>query len=90
MPITAFDQRLGQAPQPGFVDPAVAPRDFLRAGNFQSLAVLKRGDELAGFEQTLVRAGVEPSVATTHDFDVELALLKVQAIQVGDFELTAR
>lgn len=43
------------------------------------------GDELPGFEQAFVGASVQPGVASAHDLDVELALLQVQAVQVGDF-----
>ena len=35
-------------------------------------------------------AGVQPGVAAAHDFDVELALLEIQAVQVGDFVFAAR
>ena len=51
--------------------------------------MLQRGDELPRFEQAFVGARVQPGVATAHDFDVELALLEVKAVQVGDFVFAA-
>ena len=51
--------------------------------------MLQRGDELPRFEQAFVGAGVQPGVAAAHDFDVELALLEIQAVQVGDFVFAA-
>ncbi len=52
--------------------------------------MLERADELAGFQQGIVRAGVEPGVAAAHLLDVEVAGLQVDAVQVGDLELAAR
>jgi hypothetical protein len=42
---------LGELFKLRFIDPALAPGDFLRAGDFQALALFDGGDELAGFEQ---------------------------------------
>jgi hypothetical protein len=60
------------------------------AGHFQALAALQRGDELAGVQQAVVRAGVQPGVAAPHDLDVELALLQVGVVDGGDLQLAAR
>jgi len=49
--------------------------------------VLQRGDELAGFEQAVMRAGVEPGVAALHDLHVELAQIQIGLVDGGDFEL---
>ena len=72
------------------LDPAGAIGDLLRAGDLQALALLERGDELAGLEQAVVRAGVEPGVAAADDLDVEVAALEVARVDVGDLELAAR
>jgi hypothetical protein len=74
----------------GAVDPAVAPGDLFRAGDLQALAVLQRGDELAGFQQAVVRAGVEPGVAALHDLHVELPALQVGLVDGGDLQFAAR
>ena len=37
-----------------------------------------------------MRAGVQPGHATSHDFDLQLAFFKVNTIDIGDFQLTAR
>jgi hypothetical protein len=71
-------------------DPAGAVGDLLRAGDLQALALLQRGDELAGVEQAVVRAGVQPGIAAAHDLDLELALLQVACVDLGDLELAAR
>ena len=48
----------------GAVDPALREGDFLDAGDLQAGAVLKDVDELGGFDERVVRAGVEPGGAT--------------------------
>ena len=45
---------------------------------------------MRGFEQRFVRAGVEPGVAAAERDDLQLALLQVLAIDIGDLELAAR
>ena len=47
-------------------------------------------DELRGFDERVVRTGIQPGIATTHDFDIELILLEVDLIDGGDFKFTAR
>ena len=88
--ITILGQRLGECLELFRRDPALAEGDFFRAGDLEALALLDGGDELAGFEQAVVGAGVEPGVAAAHDLDVELALFEVEAVEVGDFQFTAR
>lgn len=79
-----------QALQLRGIDPPMAPRDFLGAGDFQSLPILKRGDELTRLEQAFMRAGVQPGIAAAHDFHLQQALFEVQPVQVGDLQLAAR
>src|SRR5690348_11816466 len=43
-------------------DETLEVRDFLRATDQQPLAMLDRADEFRGFEQSVVRPGVEPGV----------------------------
>jgi hypothetical protein len=45
----------------GGIDPAAGPGDFFRACHLPALALLQRGDELPGFNQAFVRAGIEQS-----------------------------
>ena len=68
------------------IDEAVAPGDLFGAGNLQALAVLQRGNELAGFEQAVMRAGVQPGVAALHDLDIELAQIQIGLVDGGDFQ----
>ena len=42
------------------------------------------------FEHGVMRAGIQPGIATTHQLDIQLALLQIHAIDVGDFQLAAR
>ena len=48
------------------------------------------GDELAGFEQAVVRAGVQPGKAPRHDLHTQLAQIQVGLVNGSDFELAAR
>jgi hypothetical protein len=50
LPIAVLGQRLRQRLQLRGRS-SLAPGDFFRAGDLEALAVLQRGDELAGFEQ---------------------------------------
>jgi hypothetical protein len=58
-------------------DPPVVEGDFLGASDFEALELFECGNELPGLEQAVVGAGVEPGVATAHELDAELVLLKV-------------
>jgi hypothetical protein len=83
-------QRLRQPLELRVVDEAGAPGDLLGAGDLQALAVFQRGDELAGLQQAVVRAGVQPGVAALHDLHRQLALLQVGLVDGGDLQLAAR
>src|SRR6185436_16851375 len=53
--IAALRKRLRKPAQLCCADEAHAPGNFLRAGNFQALAVLAGRNEMRGLEQRLVR-----------------------------------
>ena len=69
-------------------DPAIAIGDLFRAGDFKALTVFDGLDELGGFDQRVVGAGIEPGITTAHDFNVELVLLEVDLVDGGDFQFT--
>ena len=46
---------------------------------------LQSGDKARRFVQTVVRASIEPSVAATHDLDLQLVLRQIALVDVGDF-----
>ena len=89
MPVAVLGKRLGECFELFRRDPALAEGDFFRASDLEPLALFDGSDELAGFEQAVVGAGVEPGIAAAHDFDVELALFEVAAVEVGDFQFAA-
>ena len=62
MPVAVFSERLRQFCQLFGIDEAFAIGDFFRAGDFQALAVFYGLDEIAGFYQAFVGAGVEPGI----------------------------
>ena len=58
------------------IHPAIAEGDFLQACDLEALVVFDGADELGGFEQGFVGAGVEPSVVAAEDFDVEVGIIR--------------
>src|SRR5262245_50438430 len=60
--IAVLQHRLRLAFQFVGADPAGAVGDLLRARDLEALALLERGDELAGLEQAVVGAGVQPGI----------------------------
>src|SRR5581483_5720741 len=63
--------------QPGPVNPAVAPGDLLRTGDFQSLTILNHVDKFRRVEQGIVRSGVEPGRAASEQFHPQTTALEV-------------
>ena len=57
--------------------PAVLVGDLLKAGDLEPLTRLDRADEVCCVEHAVVRAGVQPRVATFEDLHVELAPAQV-------------
>src|SRR5437764_11042046 len=58
--VITFRQAINHSAERRLVDEACAKRYFFEAGDLQSLAMLDRSDVVAGFEQTCLRAGIEP------------------------------
>ncbi|MDT4819932.1 hypothetical protein FQZ97_530620 [compost metagenome] len=52
--------------------------------------MLQRRDELAGFEQALVRARIEPRIAALHDLHVELVQVQVRLVDRRDLQFAVR
>ena len=80
MPVAGVFHRLGKAQQLFGVDEALAERDFLGAGDLQALTFLHDVDELGGFEQRFMRAGVEPGVAAAETLGMKFAVLQVPLV----------
>ena len=68
LPVGGVLHRLGKPQQLFGVDEALAEGDFLGAGDFQALALFDDVDELRGFEQRFMGAGIEPRVAAAEPF----------------------
>ena len=88
--VAAFRRALRQLVKRLERNVAQPQRDFLRAGNSQSLALLEDLHEVAGLDQRGVRAGVEPGKAAAQHLDEEIAAIEIGAIDVGDLEFAAR
>lgn len=80
----------GEGVQGVVVAPGLAPGDFLGAGDLEALAVFDGLDELAGFQQAVVGAGVEPGIAAAQVFDMQPFLVQIEPVEVGDLQLAAR
>lgn len=89
MTVAGLGQRGGQFFQLGIVDPALTPGDFFRACHFQALALFQRLNKLARFQHGIMRAGIQPGIATTHQLDIQLALLAVKLPHL-DADITHR
>jgi hypothetical protein len=63
---------------------------LLGARDLQSLPLLDGLDKAGSFLQRLVRPGVEPCHAASHELQVQVAALHVREVDVGDLELAAR
>src|SRR5213075_2770262 len=72
------------------VDKPHAIGDFLRAGDLEPLPALDGLDEVRGFEQRLVCAGIEPGESASERNRAELAALQIVVEHVGNVVLAAR
>ena len=54
------------------------------------LVLFDRLDEVGGIHKRLVRPGIEPGEALSQKLDIEVAMFQVDAVEVGDFQLSAR
>ncbi len=52
--------------------------------------MLEGGNKVAGFEQRVMGTGIQPGIAAPHDLYRQTALLQVDAIEVGNFQLATR
>ena len=71
------------------VDEPGYQRDLLQAGDAHALPVFQHLDELAGLQQRIVGAGVQPGETAPEVDQRGLALLHVDVVQVGDLQLAA-
>jgi hypothetical protein len=71
-------------------DPSQPEGDLLWSGDRIPLPLLESSHELAGFEEALGRPGVEPSDPAAQPLDAQRPVLKIAAVQVGDFQFTSR
>ena len=69
---------------------AVHIGNFLKAGDFYPLTMLKGPYKLAGLKQTVMGSGVQPRITAPKAHHVEFTLLHIDAVQVRDFVLAAR
>src|SRR5450432_581744 len=74
----------------GRIDPMVFPRDFLEAGDLQALPLLQRLNEISRLQQRVGCSRVEPGRAAPEALNVEESFGEIQAVKVGDLQLTAR
>ncbi len=71
-------------------DPAPPPGDLLGNADLQALPPFQRAHEIAGVQQRVERAGVQPGRAADHLLDRQPAPVEVDPVDVGDLVLTAR
>src|SRR5947209_2764497 len=90
LPVAALRCPLRQPVELIGIDVTQPQRDLLDAGDAQALALLEDLHEVAGFDQRLVRAGVEPGKAAAEHLDMQVAAFEIGAVDVGDLELAAR
>ena len=64
-------------------------RDLLGAGDAHALPLLQDLDEMAGFDQRGVGAGIEPRKAAAEHLDKQIAALEIGAVDVGDLQFAA-
>src|SRR5205085_2880047 len=88
--VRALAQAIGGAQYVVGCDGAEVIGDFFGAGDFQSLAQLDGLDEIRGLQQRLLRSRIEPRVAAAELLDSQRMLLEINAIEIGDLELSAR
>src|SRR5437879_13775131 len=74
----------------GWGDESHPECDLFQAREFQSLSMLDSGDVITRLEQRLRGAGVEPGHAAAKQLHVQLVALKIEQIQIGNFEFAAR
>ena len=63
------------------------PGNFFEAGNFEALPGFHSLHKRAGFQQRVMRPGVEPCNSTSHQFHMQIATLQVQIVDISNFQL---
>ena len=66
--ISVLAQGLSHPLQVGTLDPTIAPRDFLDAGDLEALSLLNGFDEVRSLLKRGVRTRIEPSDASAEFF----------------------
>ena len=69
--------------------PAVCIGDFLDAGDFPVLMGLDRTDKVRRIHEGFMRAGVQPGKALSEKFDGQLAVLKIDPVEVRDLKFAS-
>ena len=70
-------------------DPSVAVGDFLEAGNLAVLVCFDRLDEVSGVDKALMGSGVQPCEALAEQLDMELFVVQIDPVEIGDLIFTA-
>lgn len=83
-------ERLGELVYLLSRDVAHAVGDLFETGDLEALAGLDGLDEGCSLQQGVVRAGIEPGIASAHGLDVKLVAREVGLVDIGDLKLTAR
>ena len=87
--VAAFFHCRGEVLHLPSVDPLLPVGYLFGTGDLQPLSMLDGLDELAGFDQALLGAGVQPGVPPPHALNRELAAFEIAAVQIRDFQLAA-
>jgi hypothetical protein len=82
-------------PLPGFAclidgDETLMKRNPLQERDLNTLTVLDCADELAGLQEAVVRAGIEPGIASPRVFDEQVDRFHVEAVEISDLEFASR
>lgn len=85
--VAGFFEAGGLFQQGLLADPALAVGNFFQTGDFQALAVFDGLHKVPGFQQGVVGAGIQPGKAPAQHLDIELALIQVGHVHIGDFQL---
>jgi hypothetical protein len=72
------------------VDPPPGVGDLFETRNFLALTVGDDAHEFTGFEQGVVRAGIEPRRAATEQFHGKIPAFKIAAVEVSDLQISTR
>src|SRR5690554_4451716 len=68
------------------IQPTLVKGNLLQAGNLVALTLFDGFHKLRRLQQTLVSARVKPGKATSKQFHVQITLLQIGAVNIGDFQ----